>query len=67
MLVTVPSTLTTLAPHPGRSPAGLLAGCISSQTQLGASSKESMVEVNVTALEKDKEGAYFLVVGDVVN
>ena len=46
---------------------GIDLGNHSSQTQLGAGSKEGTVEVNVTALEKDKEGAYFLMVRDVVN
>ena len=37
----------------------------SSQAELGAGSKEGSVEVGITSLEKGKECAYFLVVGNV--
>ena len=36
-----------------------------SQAELGASSKEGPVEVNITSLEESEEGVYFLVVGNV--
>ena len=39
----------------------------SSQTELGASSKESVVEVDVASLVEDEESAYFLVVRNVFN
>ena len=38
-------------------------GC--SQTELGTSSKEGSVEMDITALEEGKESANFLVVGNV--
>ena len=34
---------------------------------MGAGSKEGMVEVDVTALEKNEESAYFLAVRDMFN
>ena len=40
-------------------------GNCSSQTELGASSKEGMVEVDVATLEEGEESAYFLVVRNV--
>ena len=36
-------------------------------TELGTGSKEGSVEVDIAALEKSKESAYLLVVGDVFN
>ena len=36
-----------------------------SQAELGASSKEGLVEVNIALLKESEEGAYFLVVGNM--
>ena len=44
---------------------GVNLGNSGSQTQLGASSKEGMVEVDVTVLEKNEKSVYFLVVRDM--
>ena len=44
---------------------GIDLGNGSSQTELGTSSKKGSVEMDIAALEKSKESAYLLVVGNV--
>ena len=44
---------------------GVNLGNGSSQTELGASSKEGSVEVDIASLEEGKESVYFLVVGNM--
>ena len=44
---------------------GVNLGNGSFQAELGAGSKEGLVEVDVALLEEGKESAYFLVVGNV--
>ena len=53
--------------HPEVIQESVYLGNSGSQTELGASSKESVVEVDVTSLEEGEESVYFLMVRSMFN
>ena len=53
--------------HPEVIEEGVNLGDGSSQTELGASSEEGSVEVDIASLEEGEEGLYLLVVGNMLN